>query len=83
MFTAAGSDDEAVKISEDVDSMRLLVGLDDEDWARRREVEIAARAGTADWTILVKLSMELDSAYNSSVIRHVALIRSIRPAPKV
>ena len=68
MFPPAKTAEEAAIYAEDAVQLAELAKLTDKAWTRRQKVEIAARAGTADWTRVVKLSLELHSSANASVI---------------
>jgi hypothetical protein len=52
----------------DAADLQELVELTEADWNRRLKVEIGARKGTAEWTQVVKLALELNSSFNASVV---------------
>lgn len=52
----------------DAAELKELLELKEADWNRRQKVEIGARKGTAEWTQVVKLVLELNSSFNASVV---------------
>lgn len=52
----------------DAADLQELAQLGEADWDRRRKAEIGYRKGTADWTQVVKLALELNSPYQASVV---------------
>ena len=68
MFPTAKTAEEADTYAAEALELAELGKLTANDWARRQKVAIGARAGTAEWTRVVKLSLELHSAWNASVV---------------
>ena len=68
MFPTAKTAEEADTYAAEASELAELGKLTANDWARRQKVAIGARSGTAEWTRVVKLSLELHSAWNASVV---------------
>ncbi len=68
MFPTAKTAEEADTYAAEALELAELGKLTANDWARRQKVAIGARSGTAEWTRVVKLSLELHSAWNASVV---------------
>jgi hypothetical protein len=74
MFPPAQTTQDAAIYAEEAAQLAELANLTDKAWTRRQKIEIAARAGTADWTRCVKLSLELHSSANASVISRYSTV---------
>lgn len=75
IFAAPKSAEEAAEIAIETAKLSELAQLDKDGRARRMKAEIGARNGTAAWTSVVKLVLELHHAHNASVThRYVTVV---------
>lgn len=76
MFSSAKTDEETALQVKKAAELSALATLTDKDWSRRQQVEIAARAGTADWTRVVKLVLELNHSWQASLVSRYSSVVS-------
>ena len=76
MFPSAKAAEDAVLQAADGLRLAQLADLTDKDWSRRQQVEIAARANTADWTRVVKLVLELNHSWQASLVSRYSSVVS-------
>jgi hypothetical protein len=74
MFPTAKTAEETDTYAAEALELTELGKLNAKDWSRRQKVAIGARSGTADWTRVVKLSLELHSAWNASVVSRYSTV---------
>jgi len=74
MFPTAKIAEEAAMHATDAVQLAELAKLTEKDWSRRQQVEISARAKTAEWNRVVKLVLELNYSWQASLVSRYSAV---------